>query len=90
MNNSQPEGPVPSGSDNAAPQGNAPKARGRFFSGKLYDFSGVNEAIRKSPARRMSSEELKYARRRDWIALTLGVPALIGFLYLIAYLFKRL
>lgn len=68
----------------------APGAHRRFFSSRLYDFSGIDDAMRKEPPRRMNDAELKRARRNDWIALVVGIPAMIGFLYLIACLFKCL
>ena len=36
----------------------------------------------------MSDEEAKRLRKKAWIQLVIGVPAFIGFIYLLIYLFK--
>lgn len=36
----------------------------------------------------MSGEEAKRLRKKAWIQLVIGIPALIGFIYLLAYLYK--
>ena len=38
--------------------------------------------------KQMSDEEAKRLRKRAWIELVIGVPAFIGFIYLLVYLFK--
>lgn len=90
MKKNESKPPISDGEKEGTPDTAAPEARRRFFSSRLYDFSGMDEAMRKAPPRRMSAEELKRARRNDWIALIIGIPALIGFLYIITLLFKRL
>ncbi len=90
MKNPEAKPPISEEEKEATPNAAAPEARRRFFSSRLYDFSGIDDAMRKEPPRRMSDAELKRARRNDWIALVIGIPALIGFLYLIACLFKCL
>lgn len=69
------------------------------YCGTLYDDSmdcpkcrenqlmreGVKELSTKQD---MDEETLKKERRKSWIQLIIGVPAFIGFLYLVVYLFK--
>lgn len=36
----------------------------------------------------MPEEEVRRQRKKNWIQLIIGVPAMIGFFYLVFYLFK--
>ena len=40
------------------------------------------------PQTQMSEEEIHSARKRSWIQLLVGIPAFIGFIYLIFYIYR--
>ncbi len=46
------------------------------------------EAERQAYDETMNPEAQKKARKRDWIQLVIGVPAMIGLFYLVFYLAK--
>ena len=54
-----------------------------FLYSRIYDYSEVREAEKTAYDEDMDAEELKKRRIRDWIFILLGVPALIGLVYLI-------
>lgn len=41
-----------------------------------------------APAGDMSEAEVRAARKRSWIQLVIGIPAFIGFIYLIIYVMQ--
>ncbi len=41
------------------------------------------------PESGMSEEEIRAARKSSWIQLLIGIPAFIGFIYLICYIFYK-
>jgi hypothetical protein len=67
------------------------KADGKkpFFYSKFYDSSDVNEAAKTAYDEEMDPETLKKRRFRDWIFILIGVPVLIGAIYLIVLISRR-
>ena len=67
------------------PEENPVKNPGKkpFLYSRIYDYSEVREAEKTAYDEDMDAEELKKRRIRDWIFILLGVPALIGLVYLI-------
>lgn len=72
------------------------KKCGTFYPNSLGDCPkcNANALLEEQPpelqAAEMSEEEASRARRKSWIQILIGVPALIGLLYLVAYLMKVL
>lgn len=64
--------------------------------GTLYDEKQMEcpkcavAELEPEPPAEMSDEELKAARKRDWIRILIGVPAFMGLIYLIYYLLRIL
>ena len=59
------------------------KTKRPFLWSRFYDRSDVNEAAKTAYDTQMDPEKLKKQRIRDWIFILIGVPALIGLIYLI-------
>lgn len=59
------------------------KAKKPFLRSSAYDLSDVREAEKTAYDEDMDEEELSKQRKKDWIFLLIGVPALIGLMYLI-------
>lgn len=59
-------------------EGKKPLLRSSF-----YDASDLREAEKTAYDENMDPEELKKQRKKDWLFLLIGVPALIGLMYLI-------
>lgn len=64
--------------------------------GTLYDDKNMEcpkcaaEALEPAPPAEMTEAELTAARKRDWIWILIGVPAFMGFIYLIYYILRML
>ena len=54
-----------------------------FLHSGAYDVSDVNEAAKTAYDTEMDEEELSRRRKRDWLFILIGIPALIGLTYLI-------
>lgn len=76
------EAEVPSG------QRTKKKDRCSAFGLSFYDNTGMDAIAQKAYRSDMSDEELKRSRKRDWIYIFIGVPLLIGVIYLIALIVK--
>lgn len=61
----------------------ADKAKKPFLYSKIYDSSDLREAAKTAYDENMAEDELKRRRIGDWIYLLIGIPALIGLIYLI-------
>lgn len=57
-----------------------------FLHSSFYDVSDIRAAEKTAYAEDMDPEELKRQRRNDWLFLAVGIPALIGLIYLIVML----
>lgn len=66
------------------------KARRSAFGLSFYDNTDMDVIAQKSYRSDMSDEELKRSRKRDWAYIFIGVPLLIGVIYLIALLAKTI
>ncbi len=66
------------------------KARRSAFGLSFYDNTDMDVIAQKSYKSDMSDEELKRSRKRDWAYIFIGVPLLIGVIYLIALLAKTI
>lgn len=66
------------------------KTRRNAFGLSFYDNSDMDVIAQKSYKSDMSDEELKRSRKRDWAYIFIGVPLLIGVIYLIALLIKTI
>lgn len=66
------------------------KARRSAFALSFYDNTDIDVIAQKSYKSDMSDEELKRSRKRDWAYIFIGVPLLIGVIYLIALLIKTI
>ncbi|MBQ5488383.1 MAG: hypothetical protein IIT70_05980 [Clostridia bacterium] len=66
------------------------KAKKPFLSSRIYDVSDVREAEKTAYDEQMDPDELRKQRKKDWIFLLIGVPALIGLMYLIVLISGRL
>lgn len=64
------------------------KDRSKVFSLSFYDNSDMDAIAQKAYKSDMSDEELKRSRKRDWAYIFIGVPLLIGVIYLIALIIK--
>lgn len=63
--------------------GQDPANRKPFLYSKAYDVSDVNEAAKTAYDTDMDEEELRSRRKKDWMFILIGIPALIGLIYLI-------
>ncbi len=70
--------------------GGEKKAKKPFLYSRMYDVSDLREAEKTAYDEQMDEEELRRQRKRDWIFLLIGVPALIGVIYLIVLISGRL
>ena len=66
------------------------KAKKPFLSSRMYDVSDLREAEKTAYDDKMDPGELDRQRKKDWIFLLIGVPALIGLMYLIVLISGRL
>ncbi len=66
------------------------KVRRSAFGLSFYDNTDMDVIAQKSYKSDMSDEELKRSRKRDWAYIFIGVPLLIGVIYLIALLAKTI
>lgn len=66
------------------------KDRRSAFGLSFYDNTDMDVIAQKSYKSDMSDEELKRSRKRDWAYIFIGVPLLIGVIYLIALLAKTI
>ena len=76
---------------NGAPRGSGAEDKSEkkpFFKSGFYDSSDVARAAETAYDDAMDEAELKRRRRRDWIFILIGVPALIGIMYLIVMISK--
>lgn len=60
------------------------------FGLSFYDNTDMDVFAQKSYRSDMSDEELKRSRKRDWAYIFIGVPLLIGVIYLIALIAKAI
>ena len=58
-------------------------AKKPFLHSSFYDVSDLRAAEKTAYAEDMDPEELKKQRKSDWLFLLIGIPALIGLIYLI-------
>ncbi len=60
-----------------------------FLYSAYYDSSDVDKAAKTAYDEAMDETELRKRRKRDWIFLAIGIPALIGLMYLIVMISGR-
>lgn len=60
------------------------------FGLSFYDTSDIAARADKAYSKDMSEEEIREKRKKDWLFLLIGIPALIGLYYLLALIFKSI
>lgn len=70
------------------PSNKADDKRGRFMKSGYYDASDLLEQADKAYDQSIDEETLSKQRKRDWLFILIGVPAFIGFIYLIVMIFR--
>lgn len=65
------------------------KSCGTFYSDAAGVCPRCNASLEQIPdAPKLSGDELKARRKKDWIGVLIGVPALIGLIYVLYFLIK--